>query len=965
MNKWLLSLLLCKVLLVQVYAQRGDSIAFFRNWEAAQNHLYTNKDSAFFYLDAALLIACEENWTRKAVAVALEKATGAFMHADLDALYESLLLVDGELSSPPRDSVEKEFFLNREQLWGVYYKSVGDLGRATHHFSRIIQYLEAEPEKSLSDYGWLNSTYQWVGEIHKASGRYDEALECFFHSRSHETAKAFLTGEEPNYKHHHIHIAKLYRLKGDLSKAHYYYREAEKAFERAYNDNPGRRGVLKNSMISLYLNLAGLYRDEGQPDSALAMIDKAIAYHDKNDPFYDDTYVVLGHIYSAQERYAEAVLTFERSFQLRKKRGRNTKNYEAGMVLSAIGEVYEKQNDLDSALRYYQRALAYLSESFNSLKLSDNPPLDDRIGPHNALLEVLNRKSQALYKAAVAGNGPGQNRREWAWNTTLLAIRLIDTARVDCGFDYDKMALLDHSYSAYELAIRLAYEKGGGYWEKAFELAEKSKAVLLYEAVKSTQAETFAGIEEEHRQELSRLRAELVQLNNRLASASEEEVEALRSERYKVGQEYQNLMTFFQSEYPEYYRLKYGLSTVSPQRVQEELLRPGQAFIEYFVGKEDAYAFWISGDCTLQMKKLDWSERATEAALSIRDDIYRMNDGAYIRKGRLLYDLLLAPVLEECPAEDLVIIPDGLLGYIPFDALLTRDIPSGERANYRSFPYLVTKATLSQSFSATMLYEMYQGALEPGGKRLGLYAPAYHRINSSGPIASLRSLLDTLLYNEVEAEGIRQILGGTLVSNRRAVKAHFLEHAAGYKALHISAHAKVDDRAPNYSFIAFSNLGDTLAEPYKLYVHELYNMRLPVAMAVLSACETGVGQSRRGEGIISIARAFSYAGAQSIITTLWNIDDKQSKELMLHFYRNLGMGQRKDIALSAAKRAYLAAAPDQERAHPLYWASFVAIGNMDVLELSRLPGWGFWMLCGAITILVVTLGLMMIRRKRG
>lgn len=965
MKKWLLNTLVWLIALPQVQAEGRDTIIFRRYMQAAQDHLYSNKDSAFYYLDAALLLACEENWTLKAIEAALNKATSAAVHTDLKAVYETLSLVEDELKYFPRDSLDKESFLTLEQLWGYYYKSAGDIGKATRHFNNLIRYLEAQPEKSLSDYNWLNATYQFVADIHKTSGRYDEALECFFHSRSHETARAALKGAAPDYKHHNIHIAKLYRLKEDFPKAHRYYREALQAFEEDYAAYPERRAALKNSMISLYLNLAGLYRDEGRPDSALAMIDRAITYHDKDDPFYDDTYVVQGLTYASSGAFDKAVRTLMRAFRLREGMGRGDKNYEAGLTLSAIGEVCEKQDDYAGALRFYQRALSYLSESFNSPDLSDNPTLHDRIGPQNALLEVLIKKGNALYQAHRRGQAPAQSR-DWAWNTALLAIRLIDTIRMDYAFDYDKMNLLSQSYSVYELAIRLAYERGGAYHEKAFELAEKSKAVLLYEAVRSTQAEAFAGIREEGLQRLGRLRAKLVELNNQMAAATEEQqVEALRSERYTVVQRYQELLAFFQSEYPDYYRLKYGMSGVSVQVVQEKLLRPGQALAEFFVGNEDAYAFLITEDCgSLQMKKLDWSDEAREAALSIRDDIYAMRNEAYIRKGRLLYDVLLRPVLGPCPVKNLVIIPDGLLGYVPFDALLTDDIPSGKRTNYRSFPYLVSETTISQCFSATMLYEMNYSPLKPAGKRLALYAPAYRRAGA-GPVALRqgRSLLDTLLYNEVEARGIRRLVGGALVCNRDAVKAHFTEHAAGYKALHISAHAKVNDQAPNYSFIAFSNVGDTLGHPYKLYVHELYNMRLPVAMAVLSACETGVGQSRRGEGIISIARAFSYAGAQSIVTTLWNIDDKQSKELMLYFYRNLGKGQRKDDALNAAKRSYLAEAPDQERAHPLYWASFVAIGNMDALELERLPGWGAWVFWLALAALAAIVGLMALRRR--
>jgi CHAT domain-containing protein len=116
-----------------------------------------------------------------------------------------------------------------------------------------------------------------------------------------------------------------------------------------------------------------------------------------------------------------------------------------------------------------------------------------------------------------------------------------------------------------------------------------------------------------------------------------------------------------------------------------------------------------------------------------------------------------------------------------------------------------------------------------------------------------------------------------------------------------------------------------------LYVRDLYNLELNADLVVLSACETGLGRLRRGEGIISLARAFAYAGARAIVTTLWSVDDEKAKDLMLDFHGHLKRGEPVDAALRRAKLDYLQRRPGPAEAHPFFWAGFAPIGDMRPL----------------------------------
>lgn len=164
----------------------------------------------------------------------------------------------------------------------------------------------------------------------------------------------------------------------------------------------------------------------------------------------------------------------------------------------------------------------------------------------------------------------------------------------------------------------------------------------------------------------------------------------------------------------------------------------------------------------------------------------------------------------------------------------------------------------------------------------------------------------------------------------------------------------MNDKNSDLSYIAFTQHGDSTNQEELLYLRELYDLEIPADMVVLSACETGIGELQNGEGVISLARGFTYAGAKSIITSLWNVNDQKTADLMVDFYRNLKEGQQKDNALANAKRSYLQQTSGN-LAHPFYWAGFIPIGNMDSIELT--PTWfeNKPMLIGLFSLLVLCL----------
>jgi CHAT domain-containing protein len=172
-------------------------------------------------------------------------------------------------------------------------------------------------------------------------------------------------------------------------------------------------------------------------------------------------------------------------------------------------------------------------------------------------------------------------------------------------------------------------------------------------------------------------------------------------------------------------------------------------------------------------------------------------------------------------------------------------------------------------------------------------------------------------------------MNGKYYLAENATKSKFLNVASNSKILHLATHAQANDKMGDFCFLIFSNRKDR-EEKELLYAREIYNLQLKADLVTLSACETGLGELKKGEGIISLARAFAYAGAKSIVTSLWQISDVRTKDLMISFYKNLHNGLQKDDALWKAKMDYLHKNKG-EAASPFYWASFIGIGDMSPL----------------------------------
>jgi len=204
---------------------------------------------------------------------------------------------------------------------------------------------------------------------------------------------------------------------------------------------------------------------------------------------------------------------------------------------------------------------------------------------------------------------------------------------------------------------------------------------------------------------------------------------------------------------------------------------------------------------------------------------------------------------------------------------------------------------------------------------------------------------------------IMKIVGnGKLFVDEEATESNFKHQSPDYKILHIATHGIFDDKNPMMSRLVFSKTNDSIDDGL-LNVYELYSLSLNADMAVLSSCNSGYGKLQQGEGVMSMARAFLYAGVPGIVMSQWSINDKSSKKIMSYFYEYLNNGLSKARALQKAKMNYLQNA-DGLTANPYFWAGFVVIGNpLPVLFSTGV--WDWWLLI----VPALLLGWILFRKK--
>ncbi|MEO0472792.1 MAG: CHAT domain-containing protein [Bacteroidota bacterium] len=529
-----------------------------------------------------------------------------------------------------------------------------------------------------------------------------------------------------------------------------------------------------------------------------------------------------------------------------------------------------------------------------------------------------------------------------------------------------RLTLSETTLPIYEHAIELSYQlyqcrQQKSDLENIFAFIEKSKALTLYESLQVSSARQNDLLPDSLEAAMEKLKWDLTFYRRQIwerPNASEELVKTWKEQLFSLEQADRKQQQYLRRNYPQ----TTNLSFVPPQLDElEDRLPDGTALMEYFMGENHLYRLMILGgqsscvqiplDGTLESSLRGLRNFLSGRLQAAEADLNHYQ--AFVADSRLLYETLLTG-LTPSAVNELIIIPDGRLNYLPFDLLLTEEGGNLEQIDYYRLPYLLQTCAVVYQYSAKILLAE-QKLTNPSLLRFGGFAPSYSGTGSlaiPGRDSASRMGLAPLVNTPQEVSNIQSIRGGRIFLGPDASRESFLHIADSLSVIHLAMHSLTYDDAPAYSSLVFT---ESEGESNLLYAMDIANLDLKAEMAVLSACNTGTGHIRRGEGVMSLARAFRKAGCPNIVMSLWQADDLATSKIMQSFYAYLDQGQSRQAALRQAKLDFLVQSTD--RAHPHYWSAFVLFGEVE-LEESGLPWW--WLLLG-ITLLGG--GVMLLRSR--
>lgn len=695
-----------------------------------------------------------------------------------------------------------------------------------------------------------------------------------------------------------------------------YYQQARTMYLRLYGEEDQRIAIAD-------INTGVIYRELEQFDEAIAKFENALRIYDKlhqrPHPARAIALYNLGQTFLLRRDESAAQAYYQRALAMYRECYGAT-HPEVASVLNAMGNLSVARGKFDEGLTYYQEALKANVPGFTHDDVSVNPGLEVYYNG-TTLLHTLLFKAQA-FDARYA-------RKSLKFSDLTQALRilsrcdsLIDRLRQHTTNESDKLLLGAMANEVYTEGVRIAYQAGlnavrkDAYFRRAFYFAEKSKGAVLQESISDANAKSFAGIPPAMLEEERSLKSALSMDARKLAQKpTEQEERTLREHAFALKTRYNAFIQDLERDYPAYFDLKFNVETPEISQLQS-LLGSGTALISYFIDEKNAqlYIFLVR----------DHQYKVWQKALIPDFDRYiaGLRNGSYFQEirtfrisARQLGRLLIPPLPSS--VHDLVVLPAGRLSLVPFETLLTDD--PADDVDFAALPYLLKRFSVRYEFSAGLLARKTGKNAAASTASIFLCAPV------SFPN---RPWLGELPGTEKEVSAISTLfhehhLEATVATHENAaedrIKGSSLKN---FQFVHLATHGVVDERRPELSRIFLLNRG---SDDGDLFAGEIYNLELNARLVTLSACQTGLGKLQKGEGVVGLSRALTYAGARSIVVSFWNVADESTAILMKDFYGNAlatdgaGFGP-------ALREAKLSLMSDPKFAAPFHWAPFVLIG---------------------------------------
>ncbi len=917
-------------------------------------------------------------------------------HMELDSLEKYMNIARGFLNTTQKKIYIKDvniqnaqFTFNYNLAW-FYFKS-GDFRASRNQF--LITLEELRNQTTIDSFS-VFTIIDGIGKTYLQMGEYEQALNYFQESKNWLPYKA-TTNYRPRFRNYFLllyqsRLGETYLTQNKELPSHFNDSLAYRHLKLVISslESQDKASYVKSMLATNYRRISKIFISRKETDSALYYLDQTLELENPENPEVINTYQQFGKAHLLNKDYKKAMLYYQKSYEILKKTYPH-KNYRVASVLLDMGNLHKAKLDISTALKYYQKALVEVAPNFfDSSHVAKNPNIFQEQGIYEqVLLDLLVSKAKALGSIYLK-NGQ-QSQLLTALRTYKLAALLVQRMQVSFQDIESKLFLAEQSQSIFQGAIHLAYEayrrgiEEVQPIEEIYYYMERNKSSLLRESFQGAQAQNYINLPDSLLQQEASIKRKRYLLKEKLRDAQEnpeenqERIAKLKKQLFDLQQRQEKLQTYLQTEYPEYYNLKFGSPLLSLQETQEKIRSKNSVLVEYFFGPDQLYILGISGKRVV-LDKIPLDQKLLEvlARFVTKDksgyyfnyDTIRNADEAFhqqfTRDAHFLYEKLLVSILAKSGPSGqnkLIIVPDGLLSYLPFDVLLTQAAQL-EGPNYAPLPFLIKKYVIQYGYSATLLFKNTPQDQIARHHMLSYcgFAPLYgdsrqNPSRSRRPRAwNPREKVSYLHHNKEEVAFAQEVMGGQGFYDRQATKQNFLAYADKARIIHLSMHAFVDEREAHSAGLLFAKDSNTYEF---LSLYELYGINLHADLAVLSACETGQGQYVQGAGVLSLGHTFRYAGCSSIVMSHWPADDETAFNLMRQYFWYLKQGKNKDEALQAAKLDFLNQAGSLS--HPYFWANFVFIGDEEAIQLANSSNKWVWYGLGAILLL----GLWVFRKQ--
>lgn len=769
--------------------------------------------------------------------------------------------------------------------------------KALEYYSRSL-----EIRKELNNVNLLANIYNNIGGLQKDMGNYDQALIAYQKSLEYrkEAGSPQRTASTLN------NIGVLYGELGNTEKALKYYQESINYYRNS------------EDLAISYKNIGGSLWELGIRDEAVTYYKKALDLKREigNPSAIGTSLIDLARVENQRKNYARALDYAKQAHSL----ADSLKDYS---LLSSsnrwLGFIYERQEERTKALTRYKKSLAY------SRFLSK----DSQIGPLMAMASVYD--SNQSDSALVYGKE---------------AIDLIEQGRTKTGSNSAMKADYFKQYSDFYIDLASWNLKYRDDHAEAYSLVEQAKARTLADELVQASRRIDETLPDTIRIKRSKILSEIDRFYSELRTVQDSlKRDSLESEIRKKEFEYAAFQNELHQEYPGYKKLELE-KPITLQRARS-LNDPGTAILEYAVNDNRLLIFFISKN-EFSVKQYSLKELSKKRGLELKGLVQDFKDAILAHAGReelelrssALYELLLEPFEGQINNyENLTIVPDGALAYLPFEALRHESRYLIERFKVKYVPSVSSLTLLKESDS---LQEKQLLAVA-GSEVMNIDTEAGTRVNSYSALPS------TLIEVDSIASHFSTV---TKLKNEEVTESTLKQHLnRKYKYIHIATHGYIDEDQPNQSGLRLTGNNGIEASSEDdglLKSSEIYRLNLSSDMVVLSACNTGMGKVVKGEGMLGLQRAFFYAGTSTVVVSLWNVYDRSTASLMNEFYKSI-LKQDKISRDSwwdkmARRIGWDDSIPFGEKAtamqtaklqlinhplynHPVYWAPFIVVGR--------------------------------------